>query len=990
MSYSLSDIQAMGDAFLAQVDAMVPAYVSIFDEITAVDPAAADATTHLDALQVARNALKDSFAGPLAELNVAIKNTGFFTSDAEVKAFVNEVYAKGTAKLAAGKTGPQLDAAIVDKRGAVSAVEKKTAEEAAASTTPAGTSDSGAIPTSTTGLTGTADGDKGGDKGGSAIPTTTAGAAVAAASGNTPNSAAPAAKGSKKLPKDFPERMSNPLSKFSSYTYQLSLYMLSPDAYNLLSISDAGRTLFAPGKDGAPNVGVSLIAQSGGANNKMGIDTRAPGFELDFYIDNLKLTGVTNGKMNATMSNTVNVEFNIIEPYGFSFMTKLRTAGEKLMASSKLKGTPDNRNPLKKTFVLGIRFQGYDKDGKVMTSADLSAEDTMNVNATGVFERYLDLQINEMHFKIDGKATTYTLKGVNVPIGVAYTTKRGRVSNEARIIATTVAEAIGARVDKDGKSIPGKKGTKGLLDIMNENQQALANAPVQIGDKEATATGIATVYKLRFLDGGDGTTSPIGDATLTRTLSRDKTRAPPSASKTTTGSNEATAVKASPDLGTYTVTFKNDTPIMQAISEIIKHSSYLSDAQKTLSKNTPESNSNNKKEGGEITGGGEMLRWYNLSTDVKVLGWDAKVGDWAYEITYVIQPYDTPAVSTTYSNPPAKYYGPHKRYNYWYSGKNSEIIQYEQTLNTAWFTSVLAATGDNSAQGGKADISTTVNVPNTGIKTGALPGAMDAQNAYVTSLYDPGGWVTAKIKILGDPDFLTVNPPGGVNDVYSQFYHTDRTINANGGQVFIEINFTEGVDYNNTTGTMDLNSDIFIRDYPPEAMIEGVSYEVLEVKSTFNGGSFIQEITANAVTNLPAATKTATDAARPVLAPPGRGASSEGNAGEAEARENLAAQTGEASAAQAGLAAQAAASQITSKAAPAVTAFNAAKDSQLYNATQGADTPAGYSPARDSAAANEVANDDAAVKASDLSVYPANNPDAGRENLSQTDRASGA
>ena len=303
------------------------------------------------------------------------------------------------------------------------------------------------------------------------------------------------------------------------------------------------------------------------------------------------------------------------------------------MASSKLKGTPDNRNPLKKTFVLGIRFQGYDKDGKVMTSADLSAEDTMNVNATGVFERYLDLQINEMHFKIDGKATTYTLKGVNVPIGVAYTTKRGRVSNEARIIATTVAEAIGARVDKDGKSIPGKKGTKGLLDIMNENQQALANAPVQIGDKEATATGIATVYKLRFLDGGDGTTSPIGDATLTRTLSRDKTRAPPSASKTTTGSNEATAVKASPDLGTYTVTFKNDTPIMQAISEIIKHSSYLSDAQKTLSKNTPESNSNNKKEGGEITGGGEMLRWYNLSTDVKVLGWDAKVGDWAYEIT---------------------------------------------------------------------------------------------------------------------------------------------------------------------------------------------------------------------------------------------------------------------------------------------------------------------------------------------------------------------
>ena len=989
MSYSLSDIQAMGDAFLAQVDAMVPAYVSIFDEITAVDPAAADATTHLDALQVARNALKDSFAGPLAELNAAIKNTGFFTSDAAVKAYIADMIAKGNAKFTAGKTGPQLDAAIVDKRGAVSAVEKKTAEEAAASTTPAGTSDSGAIPTSTTGLTGTADGDKGGDKGGSAIPTTTAGAAVTAASGNTPNSAAPAAKGSKKLPKDFPERMSNPLSKFSSYTYQLSLYMLSPDAYNQYSAGFLGKTLFTSGPDGGPSVGARLIAQSGGANRDLKTDVRAPGFELDYYIDNLKIISATNGKATSTASNSYDITFNIIEPYGISFITKLRKAADSLMAESKLKKAKDVRNPLKQIFVLGIRFQGYDKDGKVMTSADLAAEDTMNVNATGVFERFLDLTATEMHYKIDGKATTYAIKAASTPIAAAHTSKRGRVSNDARIIATTVAEAIGGRVGKDGKPIPGKAGTKGLLDIMNENQQALLK-PVKVENREGTpAATIANVYKLRFLDEGDGTSSAIGDASLTRTLPRDKTRAPPSTSKTTTGSNEATAVKASPDLGTYTVTFKNDTPIMQAISEIIKHSSYLSDAQKTLSKNDAEAQSITK-EGGETPGGGATLRWYNLSTDVKVLGWDDVQGDWIYEITYVIQPYDTPAVSTTYSNPPSRYYGPHKRYKYWYTGQNSEIIQYEQQLNANWFMSVLSATGDNSAQGGPADVSTTSNVPNTGIKTGSKPGAMDAQNAYVTSLYDPGGWVDAKVKILGDPDFLTSNPPGGINDLYNQFYHTDRTINANGGQVFMEISFSEGIDYNNNNGTMDLNSSIFITDYPPEANIEGICYIITKVTSTFVNGAFTQEIIASAVPNLPAAPKTAAASGRPELAPPGRGASSEGNAGEAEARENLAAQTGAASAAEAGLAAQAAASQITSKAAPAVTAFNAAKDSQLYNATQGADTPAGYSPARDSAAANEVANDDAAVKASDLSVYPANNPDAGRENLSQTDRASGA
>ena len=753
----------------------------------------------------------------------------------------------------------------------------------------AGTSSTEAIPTSETGLTGAANEESGSEHGGSA---TVAGEAQAASSGSAPPAdVAIPATGPKKLPRDFPERMSNPLSMFSSYTYQLSLYMLSPDAYNQMKIGEAGRALFAPGSNGSPNIGVSLIAQSGGANSKMGIDTRAPGFELDFYIDNLRVQSAVSGKSTLTASNIVDIDFNIIEPYGFSFMTKLRKAGESLMAGSKMPDVTSITNPLKQIFVLGIRFQGYDKNGKVMTSSDLYAEDTMNVNATGVFERFFDITVTNMHFKIDGKATTYALNAKCIPIVAAHTIKRGRVSNDARIIATTVAEAIGARIDKAGKPIPGKPGTKGLLDIMNENQQALANTPVKVGDKAGPAgIGIANVYKLRFLDEGDGTASPIGDATLIRTLPRDKTRSPPAASKTTTGSNESTAAQASPDLRTYTVTYKNDTPIMQAISEIIKHSSYLEDAQKTLTKNDDEANSNNPKEGGELTGGGNTLRWYNLSTDVKVLGWDTKVGDWAYEITYVIQPYDTPTISTTYSNPPKKYYGPVKRYKYWYTGLNSEIIQYEQRLDSSWFNSVLAATGDNSAQGGNADISTTVNVPNTGIKIGSLPGGADAQNAYITSLYDPGAWCQAKIKILGDPDFLTTNPPGGVDEVYNQFYHTDRTINANGGQVCIEIDFTEGVDYNNKNGTMDLNSDIFITDYPPDAGIQGISYVIIDVKSTFNSGSFTQEITAVLTPTLPAYNKTATDAARPVISTAGRGASSEGTAGEAEAQANLASQ----------------------------------------------------------------------------------------------------
>jgi hypothetical protein len=688
-----------------------------------------------------------------------------------------------------------------------------------------------------------------------------------------------------KLPGYIPERLKNPLSAFSSSTYQISLYMVSPETYNMLYANgDTNKQqLFAASVDGSLGVGARLIAQSGGSQNK-GADTRAAGFELDYYIDNLKIHSAISGTSTGTSSCISEISFNIIEPYGFSLITNLVRAANSLAKESNTPNYTDPQNPTKQFFVLGIRFQGYDKNGKVMTGADLYAEDTMQTTSTGVFERFFDLTSFQMHFKIEGKATTYAIKAANTPIAVAHTTKRGKVSNDARIIAMNVAQAIGGLIDSSGAAVPTTTGMKGLLDILNDNQQALVK-------QKPAAAEFANVYKLRFLDDTGGVNSPIGKATLTRTTPKDKTRSAPAPANTTAGSNEATAVRSAPNLGTYTVTFKDGTPIMQAISEIIKHSSYMTDAQKTISQANEEANSIGP-DGQLVTGGGSILRWYNLSTAVKIIGWDKIVGDWAYEITYVIQPYDTPTIATPYSNPPRGYYGPHKRYQYWYTGQNSEILQYECTLDNAWFNTTNNPNGSSSSQGGGADTATVPNLPDDGIKSGGLPGSMVAQNAYVTLLIDPGGTVVAKIKILGDPDYLTCNSPGGIKEPYNQFYNErDMTINANGGQVFIEIDFKESKDYakpdGSINGLMDINSNIMFNwKYPPEANIQGIAYKLNTCVSTFSNGTFTQQLEANLVTDWPALKKAAVDAARPALAPPGRGASSEGDAGEAEAQLN--------------------------------------------------------------------------------------------------------
>jgi hypothetical protein len=260
-----------------------------------------------------------------------------------------------------------------------------------------------------------------------------------------------------------------------------------------------------------------------------------------------------------------------------------------------------------------------------------------------------------------------------------------------------------------------------------------------------------------------------------------------------------------------------------------------------------------------------------------VIGFDTKINDFAYKITYVIQPYDTPAAVSPYGRA-AKYYGPHKRYEYWYTGKNSEILSYEQQLDNAFFNITFNPNGDPAASGGDAKIPQLGGKPTTQDRTGKITPGAEAENTYMTSLFDPGSYAQARIQILGDPDYLMREAANGINEVYKQFYQNDGfTINPNGGQVFIEIAFNEGVDYgatvngnnigpnDNGTGVMTINDSIFFWDYPdsvksgPNA-IKGVSYQVRECESVFKGGKFTQTLQLN-INEMPDAVDAAAAAA---------------------------------------------------------------------------------------------------------------------------------
>ena len=154
--------------------------------------------------------------------------------------------------------------------------------------------------------------------------------------------------------------------------------------------------------------------------------------------------------------------------------------------------------------------------------------------------------------------------------------------------------------------------------------------------------------------------------------------------------------------------------------------------------------------------------------------------------------------------------------------------------------------------GGGADVPVIMGKENSNPKQGALNVGLQAQNAYMTSLYNPDTYAEARIKILGDPDFLMQPSPSSINAFYNQYYGTDGfTINANGGQVFIEINFKEPKDYHNSTGLLSINQSIYFWNFPESIQKElneqggGIRYMVTSVVSNFSKGKFDQELFCN-------------------------------------------------------------------------------------------------------------------------------------------------
>ena len=291
------------------------------------------------------------------------------------------------------------------------------------------------------------------------------------------------------------------------------------------------------------------------------------------------------------------------------------------------------------------------------------------------------------------------------------------------------------------------------------------------------------------------------------------------------------------------------TQIVQFIDQVMRGSSFIRDQQ------IAQIDADNKQTTPSTTSG-KITSWYKISVQATDLGYDKQRRDHAYKMTFVISTYAVNQMNSQYFVNP-KYRGAHKAYNYWFTGLNTQVLDYEQEYNYAYYQTITNTAETLVRQPpptGPDQISNTF-MATSEVRGQGQPGYVnnpaDSAAAFLYGVSD-FGWVT--LKIAGDPAWLQQGEVAvGINPNTFNFnpFNADGGINFDSQQVVFTLSFNQPTDYDFNTGIMNVNAT---NGAPKKTF----AYMARSCKNMFKKGQFTQELVG---TLLPLATEATSTAA---------------------------------------------------------------------------------------------------------------------------------
>jgi hypothetical protein len=242
----------------------------------------------------------------------------------------------------------------------------------------------------------------------------------------------------------------NVLDKYTNYTYNISIYIMSPTDYGRLirtkqKVLNGFQLLMRSG--GAP-LSSGFVPQTTGVTDPgeiPGVTTqslltqgRNQFFPLDYYIDDLQVRSLVNGKGTGGAHNVVSLNFKLIEPNGITFIKNLRRATETYI-SNQQGGTP-NQNYAAQHFLMVIKFYSYDEQGNLVAcQGEVVDQQGQQLARQTPLEKFIPFRFTAIKFRIADRLVEYQCEAV-VPQVNINAGARGAIPYNMEIQARTLQE----------------------------------------------------------------------------------------------------------------------------------------------------------------------------------------------------------------------------------------------------------------------------------------------------------------------------------------------------------------------------------------------------------------------------------------------------------------------------------------------------------------------------------------------------------------------
>jgi hypothetical protein len=615
---------------------------------------------------------------------------------------------------------------------------------------------------------------------------------------------------------------SNILDNYASYTYQISWYLCNESDYKSLITSDRVDEI------GSTPRGGQLLVQSGGENQSVGIvgvgssETLSPSrnqfFSLDYYIDNLSVSNVFQGKGTGTANSYTDLKFTVIEPNGISLIDNLKQAVRAYCGIEAFSSA---------IYLMVIRWIGYDENGNIVYAGNTNSGGVAT-DPYAIAVKYIPFAINNIKFSVANRLSTYEITGTPI----IYTFKlRQTVPYNTEITGKTVQEILGGSIRPSASvtaarefnqntnnnvlkaigvgnlgagvvsATPGTSDTtpqnmnaspsgssnvgRGLMNAMNQYQQQLVKDQIyEIADEFSIEFANPSIANAALKKPGD---LAIDKTPMSKSSPRDLL--PETAKVYTLDRNFGITAGQS---------------IIQAIEMVVRNSSYITDQQLMFINEETQQEQDN---GTPI----ENFAWFKISMKAEPKGYDRKRNDYAYKFKFLVSIYEVKSINSVWF-PRTRFRGVHKSYPYWFTGKNTAVLDYQQSFDNLYLT-VISGAGE-TVQGeytsALSDIPRFVYQPRSGQSSQGADQATNEPAANAADyLYSPSDLGTVKVKLIGDPAWMQQGEIYRGNDPRTfnfSAFNADGGINFESQEVLFEIVWQRPVDYDiETDGLMNPN-----------------------------------------------------------------------------------------------------------------------------------------------------------------------------------------